>query len=309
MRGQSFSRHADRLIATLAARQHGVVAREQLLQAGVTSRQIALRLQSGRLHELHRGVYLVGHKIPPPLATEQAALLASGETAVLSHRSAANLWNLLPYPAAAPVWITVPPGRTIERPRIAVRRTVLATSDIRTRGRLRLTSPPRTILDLSALLDEEELESVVAAAEFRRLASQRELRAQAEGNGGKRGVGKLRRVLDIPGGAKQTRSLGERATLRLFRRAGIGGFEANVRIHGYRVDFLWRDVGVIVELDGWDGHSGSVAFEEDRLKIATLTAHGVTVIPITGRQLRDDPDGVTDRLRRAIARRELRLIE
>jgi len=309
MSGQSLTRSADQIIARLARHQRGVVARWQLLQIGVTAHQIELRVRNGRLHEIHRGVYLVGHRIPPPLALEQAALLACGDGAVLSHRSAANLWNLLPYPASAPVWITVPPGRTIERPRITVRRTVLATSDIRTRGRLRLTSPPRTILDLSALLDEEELESVVAAAEFRRLASQRELRAQAEGNGGKRGVGKLRRVLDIPGGAKQTRSLGERATLRLFRRAGIGGFEANVRIHGYRVDFLWRDVGVIVELDGWDGHSGSVAFEEDRLKIATLTAHGVTVIPITGRQLRDDPDGVTDRLRRAIARRELRLIE
>ena len=91
--------------------------------------------------------------------------------------------------------------------------------------------------------------------------------------------------------------------LRLLRRAGVDVYETNARIHGYEVDFLWRDAGIVVELDGWDGHSGRVAFERDRLKVATLTAHGLTVIPVTGRQLRDDPAGVIDRLRRAIARR------
>jgi very-short-patch-repair endonuclease len=147
------------------------------------------------------------------------------------------------------------------------------------------------------------LESVVAEAEFRRIASQAELGAQIEGNEGKRGVAKLRRVLDIPGGPKRTRSSGEQAMLRLLRRAGIDGYETNARIHGHEVDFLWLSESLVVELDGWDGHSGRVAFERDRLKIATLTAHGLTVIPVTGRQLRDDPTGVVHRLKRALAAR------
>ena len=84
--------------------------------------------------------------------------------------------------------------------------------------------------------------------------------------------------------------------LRLLRRAGMTGFETNARIHGYEVDFLWRGLAVAVELDGWDGHSGRIAFERDRLTVAKLTAHGVTAIPVTGRQLRDDPAGVVDRL-------------
>jgi hypothetical protein len=87
---QSLTGVADRVIKAIAARQHGVVARWQLLAAGVTRHQIELRLHNGRLHEIHRGVYLVGHRIPPPLAVEQAALLACGERAVLSHRSAAS---------------------------------------------------------------------------------------------------------------------------------------------------------------------------------------------------------------------------
>src|SRR5215218_4181290 len=164
---QSFSRFADRIIARFAARQHGVVARCQLLDAGVTGRQIKLRLRNGRLHEIHRGVYLVGHTVPPPLAIEQAALLACGDKSVLSHRSAANLWNLLPYPASAPAWVTVPPGRNAGRSGIKMKRAMLARQDIRTRHCLRLTSPPRTILDLSTLLDESELESVVAEAQYR----------------------------------------------------------------------------------------------------------------------------------------------
>jgi very-short-patch-repair endonuclease len=89
--------------------------------------------------------------------------------------------------------------------------------------------------------------------------------------------------------------------LRLLRREGITGYEMNPRIHGYEVDILWRDLGLAVEIDGWDAHSARVAFERDRLKIATLGAHGVSVIPITGRQLRDDPRGMAYRLRRALA--------
>jgi very-short-patch-repair endonuclease len=301
MRPQGSSRSVDRIIATLASKQHGVVARWQLLDLDITARQIRLRLQSGRLHEIHRGVYLVGHTVSPPLAAEQAALLACGQRAVLSHRSAASLWSLLPYPALAPVWVTLPLERRVVRPRVQICRAVVSQRDVRTRHRLRLTSPPRTILDLSLLLDEGELESVIAEAEYRGLASQAELNAQLEGNEGKRGVVKLRRVLEIPDGPRRTRSRGERAMLRELRRAGIRGFETNARIHGYEVDFLWRHLAVAVELDGWDGHSGRVAFERDRLKIATLSAYGMKVIPVTGRQLRDDAGGVIDRLMRILA--------
>jgi very-short-patch-repair endonuclease len=298
---ESFTRWADRFISQLAAGQHGVVARWQLLDAGVTAQQIKVRIRNGRLHEIHRGVYLVGHRVPPPLAVEQAALLACGEQAVLSHRSAAKLWDLLPYPASAPAWVTVPPERSADRRRIRIQRAVVAAADMRRRHGLRLTSPPRTILDLSYLLDEEELERVVAEASYRRVASEAELRAQIAGNEGRRGVARLRRILDLPGGPRRTRSPAERRMLRLLRQAGITGFETNARIHGYEVDLLWRDAGLAVEIDGWDAHSGRVAFERDRLKVATLGANGVSVIPITGRQIRTDPTGVISRLQRAVA--------
>lgn len=286
----------------MANRQHGVVARRQLLQARLSTHQIEHRLRIGRLYELHRGVYLVGHPVAPALAMEQAALLACGEGAVLSHRSAANLWNLLPYPASAPVCVTVPLERRLTQPRIKVRRATVRAAGMRRRQGLALTSPPRTILDLSLSLNEEDLERMVAEAMYRRLASEGELRAQIEGNEGKRGVAKLRRVLDFPGGPRRTRSPAERQMLRLLRQAGMTGYETNARIHGYEVDLLWRNARIAIEIDGYDAHSGRIAFERDRLKVARLSSHGVTVIPITGRQIRRDPEGVLGRLRSAIRR-------
>jgi very-short-patch-repair endonuclease len=95
--------------------------------------------------------------------------------------------------------------------------------------------------------------------------------------------------------------------LKLLRAAGITGFKANTKIHGYEVDFLWRELRFVVEVDGYDGHSGRHAFERDRLKWATLQAKGVQVMPVTGRQIRREPAAVTERIRAALAVRQAAL--
>ena len=192
--------------------------------------------------------------------------------------------------------VTVPPGHGAARPNLRIHRTVLDPRDVRRRDDLAVTSPPRTILDLSTALADDDLERIVAEAHYRRLASERELIAQLERNPRKRGARRLRRVLDLPGGPQRTRSPAERALLRLLRANGVTGFECNARICGYEVDFLWRDRRFAVEVDGYDAHSGRAAFERDRLKLATLQANGVRVMPVSGRRVERDPDGVLDRL-------------
>jgi very-short-patch-repair endonuclease len=172
--------------------------------------------------------------------------------------------------------------------------------DLRRRDCLTLTSPPRTILDLAAELDVETLEHVVAEARYRGLAGEGELKAQLERYPARPGVRNLRAVLDLPNGPQRTRSGPERLILRLLRSAGITGYEMNARIQGYEVDVLWRHLDFAVEIDGYDGHGGRTAFERDRLKIATLKAHGVSVMPVTPRQLRDDPAAALERLLRAL---------
>ena len=94
----------DGLIARIAAKQHGVVCRAQLLAAGVGRRAIEARLSAGRLHPLHRGVYAVGHRAVGPRGNEMAAVLACGDRAVLSHHSAAALWGMRP-PWRGPVHV------------------------------------------------------------------------------------------------------------------------------------------------------------------------------------------------------------
>jgi very-short-patch-repair endonuclease len=152
------------------------------------------------------------------------------------------------------------------------------------------------------VLDPEDLERLVAEASYRRLASEHELREQLQLSVGRRGVANLRLVLGLPGGPSRTRSPAERQMLRLLRQRGLTGYELNGRIHGYEVDVLWRELGFAVEIDGYQAHSSRVAFERDRLKIATLKAHGLDVMPVTPRQLRDDSEGVLARLLRALDR-------
>ena len=148
----------------------------------------------------------------------------------------------------------------------------------------------------------DELERVVAEAHYRRIASDAELRDQLARNPGKPGVRALRAVLDLPEGPRRTRSPCEQALLRLLRARRITGYETNANVAGHEVDFLWREERLAVEVDGWDAHSGRVAFERDRLKVAVLKAHGIATMPVTGRQVRMDPGGVVDRLLAALGR-------
>ncbi len=303
MHVQPSARSPDRIIWRLASRQNGVVARWQLLPLGITREQIAVRLEAGRLIELHRGVYLVG-AVPSEHALSQAALLATKGEASLSCFTAAHLWRARNYPATADPWVTVPAERRIERPRIQVVRADLASGDIRTRYGMRVTSPPRTVLDCAALIEDDyEYEALVGEMKYRGLASEQELEDQVGRNPRKRGVPRLRRVLALPGGPRRTRSKGERAFLRLLREENINGYETNSKAFGPELDFVWPELMFAVEVDGWDGHSGRVAFERDRLKIAELQARGVEVMPVTGRQIGSDRRGVLRRLRATLALR------
>jgi hypothetical protein len=103
-----------------------------------------------------------------------------------------------------------------------------------------VTRPPRTLLDMAILLPLDELESLVAEAQYRRLAGDAELRDQIERHAGRRGVRALREVLDLPGGPRRTRSPAERSLLGLLRRRGIEGYEVNARVEGREVDFSGR---------------------------------------------------------------------
>src|SRR4051794_2165762 len=102
---------------------NGVVTRAQLVAAGLGRRGIEWRVKTRRLHSLYRGVYLVGHAVLPPLAREMGAVLACGDGAVLSHRSAAAIWRLPVTPSIAAVDVTVVAKMRAKRAGINLHRT------------------------------------------------------------------------------------------------------------------------------------------------------------------------------------------
>src|SRR4051812_17032289 len=109
IRGKLPSRAPDALMAALAADQHGVVARSQLLLLGLSGDAIDRRIAARRLHPMYRGVFAVGHRRVSRLGRWMAAVLACGPDAVLSHASAAALWQIKDSNKGKPD-VTVQPG-------------------------------------------------------------------------------------------------------------------------------------------------------------------------------------------------------
>jgi very-short-patch-repair endonuclease len=283
----------NHLILALAARQHGLVTRKQLLDAGLTPQMVRGRLKAKRLRPVQRGVYLVG----PPLAPrvkEMAAVLASGPGAVVSHRSAAALWEMLPQPgASAPVDITVHVSCRGFRPGIRVHRTRrLDPGETTKKDGVPVTSPARTVLDLAGELRAEELERVVAEVERRGLNTRAELSAMVARHPRRAGVGTLRALLRGEVSPVLTRSKAEERFLALIRKAQLPCPDVNVGVAGYEVDFLWRNQRLVIEVDGFAFHSSRRDFKRDRRRDSILSMKGLRVIRITWGQIVDEPEAV-----------------
>jgi very-short-patch-repair endonuclease len=304
-RVESDVRNPDRAIAALAAKQHGVVSRAQILSAGIERGAITRRVRAGRLHPVHRGVYLVGHPVPTEGARELAAILACGPGSVVSHRSAGHLWRLLPYQAnPGPVDVTVAARKLATTPRIRIHCVgALEPRDFRTLHRIPITTPARTLLDMATVLRPYLLERVVAEAEVRRLVRKRDLVDQVDRNRGRPGTRALRSLLELEGGPAFTRSEAERRLLALLRAAALSLPRANARLGRYEVDFLWPEHRLVVEVDGYAYHGNRAAFERDRQRDAALAASGYTVLRVTWRQLVDAPEAVIARIASALAAR------
>lgn len=262
-------------VATLAAKQRGLVTHRQLIDAGVPARTVTRRLAAGQLHRLHRGVYLIGHAVSPPLALELAALLACGPTAALSHRSAGVLYRILPC-WTGPVEVTIPDRRCRQRPGLRPYASQLEDDEVTTRDGLRLTTPARTLKDLAIVLNPAALERATNEAEVLGLVPVR---------AGKPGI---------------TRQEAERRLLALLRRAGLSPTKTNIRVGGHEVDALYEPHRLILEVDGYAFHRTRRAFEQDRRRDADLLAIGYRVMRITWRQVTEEPEAVVVRLARSL---------
>ncbi len=279
-------------MAQAAARQHGVVTRAQILAAGLDTSSIARRVSDGRLHRLHRGVYAVGHRALTANGHRLAAVLAPGPGAVLSHRSAADAWGLRRDHRSRFEVIT-PRGGGRGLTAVDAHRVVLASEDRTTQDAVPMTTVARTVVDLAAVVRGDQLLGALERAEELRVLDLRAIEAAIRRAPRQRGIAKLRSALDALRPERSfTRSELERRALALADRYGLRRPAANALVCGHEVDLLWREQGVIVELDGFAFHRTRAAFERDRRRDAELTAHGYRVLRFTWRQLEREPERV-----------------
>ncbi|HEU5105089.1 MAG TPA: type IV toxin-antitoxin system AbiEi family antitoxin domain-containing protein [Solirubrobacterales bacterium] len=214
----------------LARRQHGVVGRQQLIDLGMGRRAIFRRLEQGRLHERHRGVYVVGVRRISRRGRWMAAVLACGEGAVLSHHSAARLWGLMP---AGSEWINVTAlGRRVRRDGIICHYGTIAADERQIIDEIPVTSPFRTVFDLAALLKLRELERVFHEAEVRGLRDRVSLPMLLERYPGRRGARNLRLLLESPEPVGFTRNDFEEAFSAFDRRPRHPSAASNERTPG-----------------------------------------------------------------------------
>jgi very-short-patch-repair endonuclease len=288
----------ERELATLARRQHGVVARRQLTALGIGGGAIKARLRLGQLHGIHRGVYSIGHRRLSAHGSWLAAVLACGEGAVLSHRSAAALWGLM-RPRREPVDVTSLPGRR-GRKGIRLHEGRLHPGDRAERAGIPVTSLPRTLLDLAEILDRDGLRRAFEEADRLKLLRMRELERVCSRAGRRKGLPALRRLVADAAEPVTTRSPLEDGFAEFCREhlADLAAPLTNISILGHEVDAYWPGHRLVVEMDSWEFHGHRAAFERDRARDTKMQAAGYRVLRFTHRRLEADPSGVATELRR-----------
>jgi len=284
----------------LARRQHGVVARRQLLALGARPRAIDARVRSAELTPVHRGVYVLG-PIAGRRAEEAAAVLCVRRGAWVARRSALHLLGALgssPKPDPVEVVALIAQSR---RPRLIAHRADLRPDEITVHEGIPCTTAARAIVDLAGSVEVDALEYMLAQAFAARVTNRARLLRQLQRRRGQSGARALRALLDSSGPG-EVRSPPELQLLRLLRSARLTPVRANARIGQWEVDFLWEEQRVIVEVDVLSTHSDPRAFERDRRKDAELVLAGYTVIRVTRRQIESEPHLVVARIATALAR-------
>ncbi|MEX2194676.1 MAG: type IV toxin-antitoxin system AbiEi family antitoxin domain-containing protein [Thermoleophilaceae bacterium] len=302
--GECRPRHVDLLLADLALRQHGVVARWQLLERGVSARAIERRLDSGHLHRVHQGVYAVGHRMLTQRSRWMAAVLAGGRGAVLSHRSAAALWGILA-DGRRTIEVTVSRDRR-PRARIQVHVSVVPPDERTVVDGIPVTTVPRTLFDLAAVVTRRQVERAWHEADVARLWDALSLPDLLARYPRRRGSATVRAVLDTRlADVPVTRNEFEERFVLFVAETALTQPEMNAIItvagRTFEIDALWRAERLAVELDSYGVHGTRGKFESDRERDRILQVAGLRTARVTWRQLTGAPAALERDLRALLA--------
>ncbi len=265
------ARIVERIIAGLASQSHGVVTRQQLLDAGVTPKEIERRLTSGALIQVHPGVYRVGHQASNLEASYLAAVWACGAGALLCDRPAGFLYRLLKGDRSPPPVVVAPTERRVRGIRARRSRVPLEPDAADYRG-IPVTSVARTVVDLAASLPLDALARAFHEAEVLHGTTPADLEEVLVRRPNAKGARKVRLVLH--GDEPVLLSKLERGFRELLVEAGLPLPDTNKRVGRRYVDCRWMRPALTVELDSYRFHHSRHAWEQDRRREREARARG-----------------------------------
>ena len=217
-----------------------------------------------------------------------AAVLACGDGAMLSHRSAAALWG---FGEEHPDYIELSLRRHHKVRRSGIRvhdRPGFWNRDVGVHLGIPVTRPVRTFLDLATVTGSKTVERAINEADKLDVIDADALRRALDDYPGQPGIRLLRHVLD-----QHTFRLSDDELERLFRpiaaAAGLPVPHTKQMVNEFEVDFLWPDLGLVVETDGWRYHRTPSAQTRDALRFQTHTAAGMTPLRFSHYQVKYEP--------------------
>jgi very-short-patch-repair endonuclease len=289
----ALDRTAERIIAGIGANQHGVATRGQLLDQGISRREVARRLSTGLLIPMHRGVYRIGHAAQSIEADYIGAVFACGAGARLCGRAAAHLLKLVRGKPPPPE-VLCPTQRSVDGVK-TVRTREIDPRDGMIYDRIPVTTVARTLVDLAAALNQEQLARACHEAGVRYRTTPAQVWAVLARRPNSRGAAKLRRVMG--GDVRVTLSNLERRFLDLLREHGLPLPQTNRPAGTKRVDCRWPEHRLTVELDSYRYHSSRHAWEQDRRREREAHARGDDIRRFTHDDVFEHPEQMLRELR------------
>ncbi len=290
-----------------AERQRGVVARWQARALGVGREQLARRVRAGELHVLTPVVLRVRGTLVDELQRAMTAVLDAGPGAVLSHETAAALWEL--------------PGFDIRdvhvsRPRSGVRRgsqlpwihqpSCLPPDHVTVFEGFPITTPARTVFDLAARVYPKRVERALETAWSKHLLDGHRMAAVLDvlGKRGRPGTRVIRELLSSRGCDYVPPASGLEGRFRdILERDGQRSMARQVDVGGTtwlgRIDFIDREAKLIVQIDSERYHFALIDRSADDEQTAALEAAGWRVLRFTDAQVWYHADEVVAAVREA----------
>lgn len=297
-------RGATQAIRQLAERQHGVVARWQLLEIGLSGELIRNRVEAGSLIPVFQGVFALGHRRISRQGRWLGAVFASGPGAVLSHGSAMELLGMRRSRGDVEV-LRHSGGVHRRRSGIRLHQTRSLPDDhVTVENGIPVTTPERALLDMAGRLDARQLERALVEGDKNGCMRWPKLQEMVRGWRGKKGIRRLRLVaLEVDPRAADTFAPSEIDFLALCREFGVPLPQVNVLVEGFLVDFYWPAQRLVVESDSYAHHTNRPAFEYDHARTVKLTAAGYEVHRATWRMLAWTPDPFMNLVRTSLRKR------